>query len=815
MRYFNPEGNSRAAGLIVLASVFIHSFGYSQLSLSGKVFDQNKAPIANATVLLLHQKDSSLKKGATSNLLGEYFFMDLPAGNYLLLYSHTGMADQYSKTFSLVSQSIEMDVVQLLPAGKKLTAVTVTAKRPLFEQKIDRMVVNVQSSITNAGSTVLEVLERSPGVTVNRESGAISMMGRQGIQLMINGKITYMPADAVIQMLAGMGASGVEKIELVTAPPAKYDAGGGAGMINIVLKSNPTEGLNGSYSIGAGTTFGQGELLRGTTNFNYRKKRINLYGNYTFWYNGQTEKVQGWRSVLYQGNQYENIIDNDRFPFLRNHDPRIGLDYQVSKKTVIGGLVAGYDHRMEMTTINRSKNFINTVIDTTVLSNVESLNHWQNLMGNFNVQHQLNKQTQLSWNADYLWYKNFNHNNFANNYSKHEQFLYAEDVVSSKSTSFNIFVTNADFIHKVNEKFSWETGAKSTFSTFDNLVMVQTKQNGLWLSNPEFTGRYKLQENVYAVYLSGDISLTSKTSMKAGLRYEYTNTNLASETGKNLVDRKYGSLFPTLYLSHKLNEKNAVNLQYNRRISRPGFGDLAPFVTFYDPKTFISGNVALQPAISDGISINYTYRKWLLSVNYVYTQNPIYRFGVIDSVTNKLINQPRNLNYSYAFYLSVSLPIQLAKWWSSQMNITNAGWSYTNFDYNKEKIENQRFQYELSLTETFRLPHDFSVEIFGQYLSKRMPGVGIAKPMGRLNISIQKKMPSIAATLTVNASNILDTWYDRVSLNIAEQAIYSNSFRQREYPVVSVSWTQNFGRASVKATRKRGMASDEVRSRVN
>jgi hypothetical protein len=266
----------------------------SSSQITGLVQDVNKEKVAFANVLILNPIDSSLVKGEMTDETGRYQFKDILAGQYLLSVSFIGFETSYTQEFSYDGEPKEMDDI-VLYEGVTLTQVQVTARKPLYEQKIDRLVVNVANSITAAGGTALEVLERSPGVIVNQQNNSISLVGKEGVVIMINGRITYQPAESIVQMLAGMTADNIETIELITTPPANFDAEGNAGFINIVLKQRPDLGLNGNSTISIG--YGQGEVGSAGVNLNYRKGRLNLFSNYNFSLQAQKQEFTNYRKV--------------------------------------------------------------------------------------------------------------------------------------------------------------------------------------------------------------------------------------------------------------------------------------------------------------------------------------------------------------------------------------------------------------------------------------------------------------------------------------------------------------------------------------
>ena len=253
--------------------------GYSQSGIQGSITDASDKPLVNANVLLLKAKDSSLVKGTVTTKNGEFSFSNIASGSYLVSATFVGFSQVYSTIIDLTNsnETKKIAILRFTESDVTLSDVRVTAKKSLIEQKMDRMVINVAGSITAAGNSALEVLERSPGILVDRQNNSISMNGKSGLVIMINGRISRLPIASLVQMLAGMNAANIEKIELITTPPANFEAEGNAGYINIVLKTNTQYGTNGSYSLTAG--YGEGLISAASLNFNHRKNKINFYGD--------------------------------------------------------------------------------------------------------------------------------------------------------------------------------------------------------------------------------------------------------------------------------------------------------------------------------------------------------------------------------------------------------------------------------------------------------------------------------------------------------------------------------------------------------
>jgi hypothetical protein len=783
----------------------------AQTQISGLVNAASK-PLGSASVLLLNPADSSLVKGTTTNNIGSFTFSKITAGNYLVVISSTGFSDSYITASLLQDQPLDMGIITLMPESKELNDVVVTAKKPMFEQKIDRMVINVKNSITSAGGTVLDVLEKSPGVVVNRSSGSVALNGKDGVMVMINGKMTYMPKDALLQMLNGINASNVEKIELITTPPAKYDAGGNAGFINIVLLSNPDEGFNGSYALSGGIS--SGSVLSANTNFNYRKKNVNLYGTCSYSRDAQLQQWNNHRAVVYKGDKYVNDITSRRDPFTANNNVRLGLDYNAGKKTVIGVLIGGYDLKWQMEAVNNTTYTINGLPDTSLVINNQEINHWKNAMSNLNLQHTFNEGKVLSFNADYLYYKDNNPTSYENvYYNKDGAYLFAARTSSTKETIIKIFASQLDYSHKMNDKVNFEMGAKVALSKFSNDVLVQKENGGIWEPDPGFTAIYFLKEHIYAAYFSTDSRLGGRTNIKAGLRYEYTTSNLGSET-KTIVDRKYGQLFPTLNISHKINVNHSVNFSYNRRINRPGFTQLAPFVIFLDPKTFVTGNPALQPAITDAIKLDYLYKHLVFSVSYSYEKNYIADFqSKLDSTNNSEIQTTLNLPKSQLLYFSSTIPIKITSRWNSQINVS-VNWNTISTNVYKEPVKVSEVYYAISGSESFAMPGNFSAEISGTFQSGGLIGAYKASPYGTLDAGVKRKFPKLSASLIFGVDNILNSMILKASQNIPALNLESSNYFQFSQRLFKLTWTQNFGNKALKDNRSHATASEDERKRV-
>ncbi len=789
----------------------------AQTNLTGRVSDETHQPVPFANVLLLSSSDSSLVKGGVAGDDGGFTLSTLDGGSYFLKVMMVGYLDHDSEIFVLEGSSRDRDFGEIIlhEDAVMMDEVQVVAKKALFEQKVDRMVVNVASSITMSGTNALEVLERSPGVLVNRQSNTISVSGKSGVVVMINGRINYMPAEAVTQLLEGMSADNIERLEIMTTPPAGLDAEGNAGYINIILKKNIGDGFNGGYALGLG--YGKGATGNANLNFNYRKGKSNLYGDYGYFHESQEQTFEFYRRIMLNGEQLETETVSDRFPERNNHTARLGLDYQVNDKFIIGGLLSGYNTKWVMDATNVANLSSDGVLDTVITVDNHELNEWKHLGGNINLQYSFAANKSLSMDVDYLSYLDNNPTDYNNHYEDGEgNYLFENYTRSTKMTPIEIKVGKIDYVAPIGTKLKLETGVKGTISSFTNDVGVEYSNDGqAWVEDPELTAKYELDEAIAAGYVSLEAPIDQKTNIKAGLRYEYTDSNLGSEEEQNIVDRQFGSFFPTFYISRKLNESSTLNFVYGKRITRPTFNDMAPFVIFLDPYTFFSGNPAVQPAISNNFEVGYTYKSALLSMKYGIEDSTIanYQSEIIEG-TNKQLLYSENLKQTKTLSLTVSFPLTPVSWWNMYVNVSGVlqeAQKYDEFGLQSYTAGN----ISAYTSQTFTLPKTFTLEVTGMYVSGGLFGIFALKPFGSVNVGLQKKLGENGGALRLVADNIFNTMNYRDELNLEEQQQYYSAELQFSQPTLKLTYTRNFGNQKVTGVRKRATGAEEERKRIN
>jgi hypothetical protein len=491
------------------------------------------------------------------------------------------------------------------------------------------------------------------------------------------------------------------------------------------------------------------------------------------------------------------------------------MDYQLSRETVVGLLLSGNINRYEMHENILNQNFRNGQKDTLVDVYNEEVNNWQHAKANFNIQHTIRPGEMISFDADYLVYKNKQPFAYSNKYyDGSHQYLRTEDVRTRKKTPINFWVAKLDYTKNIGDKVSLETGAKITYSTFDNDVSVErSADNNTWYVDSLYTSVAKLKEDIAAAYLSFNINPTDATNIKLGVRYEYTNSNLGTVLEKDLVDRHYGRLFPTFFISHKLSDHQTINFSYTRRINRPAFTDMAPFIFFFDPNTFFSGNAALQPSISDNFKTDFTLNKSLLSLAYSHEDDFIALFqSRIDPKTNKQVIFAENLNYVKTVSLVISVPIDVSRWWTLQNNITGV-WQQAGLSGETGISKIKQADLNIRISQNFQISNSYSAELTGFYQTASIFGRYKVDPYGQLDAGIQKKFKNNNEKLRLSVTNIFSSLKWVWQTNTGNDN-FSKTNLQFSKVTVNLSYSRSFGRNTVNAARNRSTGSVEESERV-
>lgn len=796
-------------GFIISSSIAFAQNGV----IKGQIIDEDGQALEYANVLLLNAADSSLYKGGLSEAEGRYAFERVAKGSYIVSASMVGFGEAMSEVVaSDGSGEIEIPVMQMTN-GIEIDQVTVTAKKPFIELKADKMIVNVANSSVSAGNSALEVLEKSPGVIIDNNNN-ISLRGKQGVLVTINGKNQYMSGEEITRMLQNMPASNIQNIEIVTNPSAKYDAEGNSGIINIVLKKNENLGTNGSVS--SSMRQGWKTSHNHNLNLNYRSEKVNVYGSGEYYNWGWKQNLELTRDIPFgDGNTiFDQIAKMEEDG--AGYNLKIGMDWMVTPKTTFS-LLGKANNGDEMDTNDNTTNISGDNMPGFDLLTVVTAGEedYSNYTYNANISHKFNDNgLTLTLDADWSTYENdvfIDYDNFFKNNDGQEvasPFFLRND----QHTSIDIFASKLDLTIPVGDKLNLEVGGKvSMVETVNRTLFEYQDENDQWINQTERSNDFMYNEDVWAAYINGSGSVGT-FMVQAGLRMEHTESEGESLTLNEVVPRSYTNLFPSLSVSKSFNEKHNLSFTYSRRLERPNYKDLNPFEDYLDQYTFQKGNPFLNPQYSNSFGLNYAMgRQLFVALNYSKTSDAITEVIEQFSEQNQTFQTKQNLDDNNTFSLTLSAPRVWTEWWTSRLN-------YTTF-YNEFKsaipsgvLDNSSLTHMFNLNNEIQLPGNWNMEISGRYQSALTFGLFELDPQGSLDFGFSRRLLDNKANIKIGISDVFRTRNSDV--NIMQDDINLLVRQRNDTRRVSVNFSYRFGNQKVKAARKRSTAAEEESGRI-
>ncbi|MEO6916145.1 MAG: TonB-dependent receptor [Chitinophagaceae bacterium] len=813
----------RLSTLPILFLLMIYgSFAISQSNtgiIHGSVGTQSGVVPQGATVNLLNIKDSSLVKATIADKDGRYQFNGVPSGSYLVAIT----ASEFTKTFSdpleltIDKPSANVKPILLSTLVKSLNAITVTAKRSPVEQKIDRLVVNVDAAITNAGANALEVLEKSPGIAVDKD-GNISLKGKDGVVVLVDGRQTYLSATDLASYLRTINASQLDQIEIMTNPPAKFDASGNSGVINIKTKKNKQVGYTGSLTVGYGQSVYP--KLNDGLNFNYRKNKINLFTNIAHNFSQNSNLLSIQRN--FRNKESKDILsrfeqDAESKGTSKNYNGKIGLDYFPSKNTTFGVVLSGFNSSRKG--INNNLTHITDATDgeeslsTAVLDGRQK---WKNIGTNINFRRVLDTLgSELTADIDYSQYNSTNNTFMVNAYFDHSGLptLKADTLLGSLPQDIKIYSAKADYTKMLTKGGRFEAGLKASYVKTNNDAAYDSISYGKSVHDFNRSNYFIYEENINAAYANLNQPINKKWGAQLGLRLENTMAKGTQMTTGEKFDRNYTQLFPTAFVQYQFDKKNTYVLNYGRRIRRPDYQSLNPFINFVDRYTYSKGNPNLKPQFSHNLELSHAYQSFLTTtINYSLTSDIIQNVLQQDEVKSETYITKENIAKQRQLGISFNTNIPVTKWWRSNI--------YANFYNNKydgrvndTSISMSATSFQLNGSQQFDFAKTWSVELSGFFRSGGVEGVLQTKPMGVMSFGISKQVLKNAGTIRLNTRDIFYTQRFRA---VSKYGNVDAAFQERQDSrTVTLGFTYRFSKGKENnAPKRRSSGSSDEQNRV-
>jgi iron complex outermembrane recepter protein len=786
--------------LILLFLLF--SKAQAQTKVVGKLLNSDNQPIAYATVAIIKAVDSSVVKGNYTDDNGIFEFEKVMPGSYLVKAMAVGIGKKNSPAFEIKEgqSELKLEDITFAKSSVELKTVEVSAVKPLIEFKNGTTILNVDNTALAAGNTAYDILKRAPGVSIDNNNN-ISIQGKQGVKVLIDGRMQQLSLDQLANMLKSMNAEGIDKIEVMKNPSSKYDAEGTSGIIQIKTKKAKLIGFNGSATVGAN----KGNLWGGNggVSLNYKGENFSVFSSVNAQERNRKNETSLNRKI---GSGSEQLIFDQKSDELQNNQSanyKVGADWYVSDKTTLGVVYDGGNGKFTSNANNKTSiNGKNTVGFDHLIALSNAPNTWTNNNLNFNGIHTFDtNNTKLDFSIDYTKYidkaNNKYSNRFYSNVNTEIDSLYPNIYSNKTNSDINILTGALNFNKKLNKKLNLETGIKySNVETVNNLLFERKDTlSENYYNDKRYSNDFTYTERVAAAYANFQQEIPHG-SIQIGLRGENTSATGFNKTSGEKVNREYFQLFPNISLDYGKSENHKFQLSYSRRINRPDYNQLNPFKFYLDQYTASEGNPFLNPEKSHNASFTYIFKQFLYNtISYQRTEDVMQQYTVQDDATKETKQVTRNIaasnNYSYNVFAYI--PVQ--KWLTTQINLT--GW-YMDFEGNVDGVNYKKGKpgWQLNVSNEIILPKNFTAEINGQYTSSLLWGVFQLKDQGSIDFGLKKSFWDNKASLKVGVSDLLYTDITRVKVQFENQDF---SFKQlNDTRRVRLTFTYNFGKTKFK-----------------
>lgn len=778
--------------------------------VTGTVVDA-QGPVGYTTVSIIKAKDSTVVAGTLTTEAGVYTFEHIRNGLYLIRAQGVSYKNTFSKPFIVNSNtpSITVPVIRMVSSNRTLTTVNVTAAKPLIEHQTDKIVMNVAGSVLAAGNSAMDILERAPGVSVDKDDN-ISLRGKQGVTVMINGKLTYLSAQQLATLLRSTDGNSIQSIELITNPSAKYDAAGNSGIINIVLKKNKEVGTNGSIIASGGFSAYTNDNT--TLTLNHKHGKLNVFGSFNHGDNENGRDLNIFRTVT---DSVGNSTYFNQYNYMKhdNHwnNYRFGADYDLSSKNTIGFIVNGYfnterDDNTDNTYIGSAPGEVDSIQKTPGVFKQS----YKDFAINLNDRWKLDTLGQeLNIDLDYSKFNNNSQNYYVTTFlladgTQQQPMQYLKEQTPS---TINIHTAKADYTKPLSKTLTLEAGVKLSDVKTDNDLEAQKLQNNIYVNDTTKTNRFVYDEKIDAGYVNLKKSFNKNTSVQVGLRAEYTQSRGDLVTQDSVAQRKYLNLFPSFFLNHTFSDKHEMSFSYSRRIDRPSYEDLNPFIYYLDQYTYQKGNPFLKPQYTNNFELDYTYNKTLnVSLNFSHTADAITEI-ILTNVARKATYQTTlNLQTQDSYSVDINSPYTITKWWSGNAELNVFDLQFRSDSLFGGNLSDGKLAYQIKATQTFTFA-GIKVELFTRYNSPMVYGIYHLHSRYSNDVGLSKSFYQKKLNIKFAVTDVFNTWTNNLDANYqADNFVIKQKGQTRG---VRLTLTYNFGNSKFKSSEHHSGAEDE------
>jgi ACT domain-containing protein len=784
--------------LLVICLVFGKNL-FAQYEVQGKVSSAEESALEFANVVLMSLPDSTMMQVETTDQQGFFTIRTDQRGEYALKVMLLGYRDYLSESFRLDDAQAKKKVdCSLTPEAQMLQTVEVKAKVPLLEQRSDRLVVNVEKSLTTLNGNLMDVLRKVPGMLIINDQ--ISLAGQSSITILINGRTTkYMDVNA---FLKEMPADNIEKIEVIHQPGAEFEASGTGPVINIVLKQNKLYGTNGSVRLGVGkASFWR---YNGSLSLNHRQGNINLYGSAGYSHNTWQEWLDLDRYI--EGDVYSQSTAQPSKPHTKRGN--IGLDWYLHDQHTIGFSANGLHSVNDRTNVNTTNIFYGDQRPTTtLLTNNFFDREWWYVSSNAYYSYKIDTLGQkLDLDANFTTFERDN-SNLIQTQNLSNDGLNFEDQRNAQPGTTDIYAIQLDYTKPFSKDISIQAGARWSSASLDNNLISELFSGGEWLNVPQQSNHFLFDEEIAAVY--GKLNVKrGDWEFTGGLRFEDSRSEGYSITLDSTTRRDISQLFPSASISKALTEQLGVALAYSYRIERPSYSDLNPFLYNLDPLTFEKGNPMLRPELTHSLKMSLTYEKQpFFNLEYNRTNNPMALVTEQDLETRAAFATTVNLDRFERWGGSLFFPLDFVKGLSGYGGVMGYYNKFTS-DLEGSLYENDQWSVTGFLQASFKLPLDIKAEVNGWITSGGQDGIINYESLYGLNVGFEKELLNEKASIRMSIGDLLfKYWYGDIDYG----GVLADISSRWDTRVVNVQFTYRFGNQHIKKRQDRSnSASDEI-----
>lgn len=796
----------------LVAFIFLLLLAYDVAAdIRGKVKDHQDNPLPGAVVMLMDSAQHQVIKSEVAGADGSFSIVFEKAGSYYLQVNAAGYT-AFSRQLRYNGNDLDVAGITLSVADRQLSGVTVKASKPLIEVKGNKTIMNVESSISATGSTLFEMLQRAPGVSIDNNDN-ISLKGKQGVTIMVDGKPVPVQGTDLANLLKGMPATAIDQIELMSNPGAQYDAAGTAGIINLKTKKEKRQGYNGTAMLGGG--MGIYPKSNGVLSMNFRTPAFNAYINASGTIRKGFNELDLDRNFIADGRfggaykQYNYAVIN-----MQSYAINTGIDYNLGKKTIVGATVASNINAHTFAGDNKGRfHDSSDVYRSYFLSNNFQDNSSSSIAVNGNMRHSFDSAGHmLTADVDFAHYGINNSQDQKTNYfladGNTERPYYLLQGTMKGYTEIYAFKT--DYTRPLDAASKLEAGAKASFVTADNKPDFFDASSGTPVFDTSKSNHFIYKEQILAAYGTYSKDWT-KWSLQAGVRYEHTLAEGRQQVDGQNFRRDYGQLFPNITVSYNQSQMHQWSLSLSRRIDRPDYQQLNPFKNYIDPTSIHQGNPYLSPSFSYSAELGHTFKgRFTTTFNFTHTTDVITQVIILDAGNITLVTD-RNLAVNNVYSLSGNYPLQIRKWWSSMQSF-NAYYSQYQGNLSNSPLRDGLPTVYLATNNTFTLPQNWTGEVNAWATSEQLYGYMYLRPMYAINLGLQKVFWDKKATVKASFTDIFRA---QNPTGITSFSNYRETFVvTRDTRVFNLTFTYRFGNGKLQMQRRRASGAEEERRRA-